>query len=367
MEKFEELKEKNFVVNEYQLAGDKLYLVFPKMISVGWTPELLKYRSSIWTADMEPVSLSFKKFFNYGEAPHIVRDFTEKDIREGVNILEKVDGSCLIVSKYKGNLIQRTRGTFSARDHSTGVELDYLAEKYPKAFDNDYVNSEKFTLLYEWTTRANRIVLDYGEDPDIRLVGCVNHETYAYMPQESLDDIVSYLGVERPARAHFKSIDELIHHVKNATHMEGYCVYFNDDQDIKKIKSDWYVAAHRFKSNCTLEYILDMFLAADMPDYQAFVASLGTAFDFECAPEALSFASKICDAYKGATRIIEHMKKFIAGLDRSKDFRTNRKNAAREIFSAYGNTNRASFAFTLLDGKELDKDQIKKLILQQVK
>ena len=40
---------------------------------------------------------------------------------------------------------------------------------------------------------------------------------------------------------------------------------------------------------------------------------------------------------------------------------------AAKVFGAYGNTNRATFLFKLLDGKQLDDDAIKKLIYQVLK
>jgi len=48
-------------------------------------------------------------------------------------------------------------------------------------------------------------------------------------------------------------------------------------------------------------------------------------------------------------------------------FTPGRKVQAQQILAAYGNTNRAAFVFTLLDGKSLSKDQLKKLLYQVTK
>jgi hypothetical protein len=54
------------------------------------------------------------------------------------------------------------------------------------------------------------------------------------------------------------------------------------------------------------------------------------------------------------------MKDFVQSI---RGFET-RKEQARHIQTTYGNVNRSSFAFSLLDGKELDDIQIFKLIDQ---
>jgi hypothetical protein len=44
-----------------------------------------------------------------------------------------------------------------------------------------------------------------------------------------------------------------------------------------------------------------------------------------------------------------------------------RKDAALKIISAYGETNRKSFCFNLLDSREIDSEGIKKLMFQVLK
>jgi len=106
METLEELKNIGFNIKEGCIAGKKAYLVFPYTLSIPWDRNLLKYRSSIWTEDMQPISLGFKKFFNLGESSHLIKDPVDDTFKKTkVTAVEKIDGSCLIVSKYNGELI----------------------------------------------------------------------------------------------------------------------------------------------------------------------------------------------------------------------------------------------------------------------
>lgn len=104
--------EEEFSFKEVEIAGDLCVLITP-LISAKFTDLNKIYRSSIWrVSDGFPVSLGFRKFMNFNEQPAFepVAPYYDKDFV----LTEKLDGSCLIVSKYKGKLIVRTRGTISA-------------------------------------------------------------------------------------------------------------------------------------------------------------------------------------------------------------------------------------------------------------
>jgi len=150
--------------------------------------------------------------------------------------------------------------------------------------------------------------------------------------------------------------------MKTVLGIEGYCIYYHNDQDIKKVKSDDYLAKHRFKSDYSVERVIDLYLQQGRPHYIDFMAYLQDELDFECMLRASADASKICDAMVTVNRITTHMEQFVRGFDGKE--RSGRKEAALAITQAYGNTNRAGFAFKLLDGGTLDNDDMKKLLFQ---
>jgi hypothetical protein len=358
----EQLEAQKFSIKKDIIAGETVVLVNPYGFPT-WTKENMIFRSSVWTLDGKPVSLAFKKFFNLTEAPQLTPDPTEKDLKTA-NIIAKLDGSLLAVSTYKGQLIHRTRGTFNAENLDNGFEIDILKEKYPQAFDNKWVNSEEYTLIFEWLSDTNRIILLYPDCPDIKLVGCVKHSDYMYFTQKELDELALEIKVSRPYAASFKSMEDVLKSVEDLKEEEGFCIYFNGDQDIKKVKSPWYLALHRFKSNCNIEHILDFYLECGQPKYNDFVMQIEKAYDFECLKMALPFASKVCDAGKEVQMILAGMRAFI---EKIRVGNPSRKMQAQEILSSYGETNRGSYLFQMLDGREINKEGMKKLYFQVLK
>jgi hypothetical protein len=348
-----------FMVHPHLIGDEVVYLVQPQHIGAKWTRDTLIYRSSVWNQQGEPVSLSFKKFFNWAEQPDLAYTPFSLTANGGVNLIEKIDGSTLIVSKYKGQLITRTRGTLDAsKAEKNGHEIQLLKDKYPSAFDP----KEGFSLLYEWVSPLNRIVLDYGVEPDIYLIGIIKHEDYTYVSQDNLDKVASDIQVKRPKTYNFNSIKEMLEAVEAFQGEEGVCVYCNRDQDIRKVKSASYLALHRFRENANIETVVDLYGEFGYPEYQAFEEQLTSKFDYECFNMVRGFASQVCEAKKQVDKIVEGMHRFIEPLKTK-----SRKDAALTIQKAYGETNRASFCFTLLDGKPLDKDKIKKLLYQCLK
>jgi hypothetical protein len=343
----------DFIYKECMIGGEKCYLITPQHIGCRWTEDNLIFRSSIWTENGRPVSLGFKKFFNYGEAPHIVPDPTDLD---GIAV-EKIDGSLLIVSQYNGELVVRTRGTVDASKLDNGFEIDYLKAKYPRAFNNAWVRSEVLSVLYEWTTPNNRIVLDYGNEPQLFLVGMVQNFSYGYRDQRYLDDVAEHLGILRPRKFAFNSLSEMLESVKELKNEEGICYYFNYEQDIKKIKSLDYLAKHRFKSNVSDENIVDLFLELECPDAISFFKHIMDTFDFEVANFSNEYITKVCNAY--ATYQAVFAKVYSLYL-RVKDY--SRKDAARVIQEELQPYIRF-MCFSFLDGKEIKKETIKKLLL----
>jgi hypothetical protein len=349
----------NFIVRPNEVAGEICWLVQPQHIGCTWTTDNLHFRSSMWNINGELISASFKKFFNLTEKPNLIPDPTDTS---KMNLLEKIDGSTLVVSKYKGSLITRTRGTFDAHDLDNGDEIEELKVRYPLAFDNMYLNSEEMTFLYEWVTPRNKIVLDYG-GLDIYLIGVVYHHDYSYMHQDDLNRFSEFIKVKRPKVYNFNSMNELVTAVQAFKGVEGIVAYFNDDQDMKKIKGIEYLALHRFKSNCNTESILDTFLSYDMPDYGEFMKKIEDQFDFECAQMSLPYISSTIDAWKVVQKIEAGMNEYVEKIKSL----PSRKEQAIAINNSYGKTARSGYVFSLLDGKEFNKETYKKLMWQVLK
>jgi hypothetical protein len=351
---------KEFFIKSVNLFGVDSFLIYPKFINPIWNETNKIYRSSIWrAADFKPLSLGYKKFENLGSNPN----FEPIDFKRPIEYIRKIDGSLGIISKINGNICFRTRQTTDARLLLNGHEIDLLIHKYPKIFNNDYINSENFTILVEWTTPNNVICLKESREPELWLTGLVQHSDYSYLPQNELDRLAKEWGINRPERYTFENFDKAILFSKENTEIEGFVLYCNDGQVLKKCKSELYLKMHRFKENANIETVLELFVENGCPSYQDFSGLIEKQYDYECLQMVRPFISDVCDAYKEVKMIISGFDKTIQGL-RSL---STRKLVAEAVLSKYGNTNRASFVFKMFDSKELSKDDVKKLLWQVLK
>jgi hypothetical protein len=352
----------SFMVHEHIVHGETMYLVQPIHIGCKWTQENKIFRSSLWSADGELASAGFPKFTNWGELPEV---FPLPESLDDVVCVEKMDGSLLIVSKWKGNYILRTRGTSDAWHLDNGHELEIFKQHLPKLdklmrFEETWPES----VLFEWTSPNQKIVLNYGDKPDWTLVGSVRHSDYSLAQQIALDDFAKCEGFKRPPTYKLATIEELLSNIKELRGKEGVVAYSNNGQTLHKLKSDWYLYRHRMKSDfSSLEKVMDVWINSGKPPYQEFFDQIAS-FDYEIANEIRGFISQICDGYKEVRKIIEGMEKFLTEQIRTLP---TRKLQAVVIIQSYGKTNRASMLFKLLDGKPLDDGDYKKLMFQVLK
>ncbi len=358
-----------FNMKACKVAGEDCVLVEPLETGLPkWNRDNLIFRSSLWTNEGELISAGFKKFFNWGEdldadgKPTGKIPYAKPSTLQGCDILDKLDGSLLIISRFKGQLIVRTRATVdAAATLSNGDEIAFLKTKYPHLFA-DY--GEHFSILAEWYSPRNKIVLNYGDEPRLWLVGAVFHENYDLASQETLDVwSEKMLFVPRPERYSFNSIEELQTAVEKLEGKEGVVAYPPDGQRPWKLKSARYLKLHYYKGDvATFDKIVDIWLELGQPGYQAFYDHLATKYDWEIAEYAKAHLSRICDASKDMARIVQGMHDFVnnqlAGLTRKEQY--------QKTIQSYGKTNRAAMVMRILDGKPLNGEQMKKLVLQSM-
>jgi hypothetical protein len=352
------------MVHQHYIGEYECYLVQPVPFGTVWTKDNVIYRSSLWDKEGNPVSLSFKKFFNLGEKPDL---FPTPPSLAYARLMEKLDGSTLIFSKYKGNLVVRTRGTVDVRAQPNGNEVDFLLNKYPKfkAFLDSAQNTQSF--IFEWTTPTNRIVLDYGDEPDMALIGMVYHDDYSMVSQAALDGLAQGMNLRRPKTYSYDSIEDMKNAVSEMRDKEGICLYYNNEQDILKIKSAHYLFLHRAKSEISsidkvIDVYMDWFMQTRQSDYDSFFNYLTEKFDFEIATMAHGHADKITKAMKDVIKIMDEL------FECADDCRhITRKDAASKILQEYGNVGRAAIVFKILDNKPIEADEYKKILYQVLK
>ena len=349
-----------FNIKHCIIAGDECVLVTPKDMSVEWNEDNNIFRSSIWRkSDMHPVSLGFKKFTNLGEQPA----FEPMDDYEDLEFVRKMDGSLLIVSKYKGELVVRTRGTIDASQLENGYEIEFLKNKYPEVFDNFWLDSEKFSLLFEWTTPTNRIVLKESEEPTLWLIGIVSHKDaydpfmqwmgctqkmYTYFTQKDLDAQAEFLGVSRPER-YTLNLQNVSEYLKDKTSIEGVVIYANGGQILKKVKTPRYLYMHKvFTGIKTVDHLFDLFVDYGQPQREKFEALLSTNFDWELVVALKALMDELYDKIRLITYKIMQINVYLINPD---FMALDRKGKAQKILELFPND--SGIAFALLDNKEI--------------
>ena len=344
-----------FLYKECEFSGDKCWLIVPNDMSTKWDDDNFRFRSCIVRqSDNFVVSQGFGKFVNFGERP----EFQPWNYDAPFEARHKIDGSLLIVSKYKGELILRTRGTIDARQMPNGHEIDFLINKYSKFFyELIYSAAETYSTsyLFEWTTPSNIIVLREHDVPTLTLVGAVTNNSCWYTSENFLDDIAEEYDLNRPQKYVYESIADCIADVAAWTGKEG--VVINQGQFKKKIKGDEYCELHKLATGITgVGKVLDVFMAS--PKFISsddFYKYIETTLDYEIAEKCKEYIVKICAAYRRYLAQSEVIESYVELL---RDYET-RKEQAQDIQSRFIGLD-VGQAFTVLDNRAIDDKLIRK-------
>lgn len=351
----------HFTFKDCVIGGDECWLINPKDIKTKWSDDNLHFRSLIIRkSDHFVVSTGFKKFFNLTEQPDI-----DKFPDGSFTAYEKHDGSLIICTWHYGEeeeFVFRTRGTSSITSLDNGYELQFLLEKYPKlkvAMRHNPLHS----ILCEWETPNNKIVLDRVDEPTLTLIGVVRHEDFSYVPQEELDRLAIAWGLGRPEKYDYSSIAECVKDVHNWKGKEGVVLYSEDGQHLRKIKGEEYLNLHKilfgFK---TIKSYLDCFMETErFAKYGDFFNYVESHINYEVAERGKDDIRKICVAYSKVVNQIDNVKKHV---DQLKNGFSRKEQAVN--FQQHWKDWRLSAAFQYLDDGKIDDKIIRRGIEKEL-
>jgi hypothetical protein len=350
---------KDFIVTEHVIAGDLIYFIRPSPAVQKWSKSILNFRSSMWTEEGELISASYPKFFNLEENPDI--DPIDYSKFNEFKFIEKVDGSTLIVSRYRGTTIMRTRGTIDATVLPTGSELAMFRNLYTKFFEDlETEDTVDKSYIFEWYSPKNRIVINYGDSPIFTLTNVVKHSDYGLTRQDDLDAIAAIYGFLRPIYYSASSMPEMISTIRALKGKEGVCVYYNNDQNIRKLKGLEYLKKHAFRSHCTVSSILSLAVDQGLPDKEGFIHGLEKEFDFECIQFATESIEIVYRAIQGAYARLSQLR-----IELEKLSHLSQKDFAIQILPKYTKIE-TGILFSLRKSPELTLATLQKLIEQYI-
>ncbi len=350
-----------FDFKEMEIERHPCVLVTPKEMGVDWNKDNLILRSLIYRKkDYLPVSLSWPKFFNYTEQPGLYPNPDNFDISKSY-IDEKIDGSTLIVSRYRGKYIIRTRGTFDVCCLPNYLELaSTLREELERATNNKWVDSEGVTLLFEWQSVDNIIIIR-PQKSQLFLIGAINMADYSIKSVKELEEISAAINIPRPKQFKFGSIKEIIDTCKSLKGQEGYVFSYNNNQNRVKLKGDWYLKLHRMKSAISsFNNLMDLYFDLDYPTQSSFFKYIEDTFDYELAKVAEPNIIQIDNIYTKA----KYFELSILGwVERNCLFcHLSKKDAAMKILEKYSKDGLDSYAFFIHKQGKLDKKMFRKLM-----
>ena len=314
-------------------------LIFPKKGVDGfWTRDILWARSIMIHRDTHKIlSRGFDKFFNYHERVDIEPDpdFLDCEFRE------KIDGSLLIVSVINGKLNVRTRGTLDAyiQYPNTKVEYDnFIQTKYKDVFDYILEAGEGRSYLFEHTTPRNIIVLNYGAEPKLKLLGIITNETgYLERSDDYLDGFAQLYNIERPQKYVIKASED-VQKLLEIQNIEGFVLYYDGGQKMKKLKTEEYLQKHRVRTQFNHNTLIESWkkhsqLSGDA-EYTAreLKTILSKEFDYECInfPHLWSWWNSI---YQDAYDLFEKVYGIVDTLISEYPIRAEFAKVVKETFS----------------------------------
>ncbi len=337
---------------------DGLRLVIPQhsaaVSNEAWSRGNLWWRSRVESVkNGDTVSQGFGKFFNLGQGPDGLRIDAETiltAIRANQRVVAtlKYDGSCLIRSVYRGEVMFRTRGSFSYEYHdNANNEMGIFLDKYPKLLDPTW-QADK-SLLFEWLTPNFQIVIKY-EEPDLRLLGAVDHghrhfSHLRYLTMEELECISTESGIPLIEYHVIDSVQGWHHFYRDVVdhrEIEGYVLRLNNEQDLVKVKATPYLTKHGVKSNLSFKSMVEFWLQHGQEAiYVSILGQLEKLYDEEVVMWALPFVDNLFVAVEGWMSALSDIEKNV-----NERRHWARKDFAIEMQKVYAD-DRAKFAIAM--------------------
>ena len=210
-----------------------------------WDEITIQCRGLVTNSKGDIVARPFKKFFNYEE--HKPEELPNEDFV----VYEKMDGSLGILFNYQDEWILATRGSFTSPQAIKGKEILDRHDISAWRKDNTYL----FEIIYP----ENRIVVDYGNEEKLVVLGGIHTET----GDEISDMGLSYMGeagfeIVTTYKTWGEGYDLLQEEISKDK--EGYVIRFKNGFRMK-IKGNEYKRLHRIITNISnrdiWEYLKD--------------------------------------------------------------------------------------------------------------
>lgn len=187
--------------------------------------------------EVELVCLPMGKFFNLNENPFTMN----LDLSRVERIEPKADGSLISTFIHQGELLVKTKGSFSSEQALRSMEWINIRPFFKEYLS--WITQNGYTVNMEWVSPDNQIVLRY-EEPQLKVLNIRNNLDGSYLNVENTPLVDWYSKVDLDG----KSVVEFINQVPSQIGIEGFVGLMEDGLRFK-IKTDWYLALHKSKDS----------------------------------------------------------------------------------------------------------------------
>ena len=192
----------------------------------------------------------FPKFFNIGENPEYEEGYQDWKVE---SVMEKMDGSLGISYYFNDEIRFATRGSFVSEQAIKATEI--WREKY-RQFHNMKIDVKvPVTYLVEIIYPENRVVVDYGKQEELVMLGITYISENSRIPESPYSDLKyeAELLKMKVAEEYKFSIDEMLN-MKSMIdpNEEGWVVKFTNGKRLK-IKGDQYMSVQRIMHGLSIK------------------------------------------------------------------------------------------------------------------
>lgn len=350
-EKINEAIEEGLISRRKHPTQDLWILNYTQTVQIDrkWNQETISCRGLIVNDLNRVIARPFKKFFNIEELSyfrnylHNLYDVKYSEIfRLPFKAYEKLDGSLgILYWDKKERLSIATRGSFESEQAVKATEI--LRTKY-----SDVKFERRYTYLFEIIYKENRIVLDYGDTEDIRLIAILDTDTG--IDNDIYSDEFAHLPFIRPILYEgIYGLEELSH--KQEENKEGFVLLFENGFRAK-FKFEEYKRLHKIMTGVTPKRIFEQVRAN--VEIDKWLENVPDEFYQEIKKQALDFSSAYAKIEAEAKEIYE---KVVKECESKPEFDGDiRHSVNRKLFaSKVIKTKYASILFSILDRKSYDQ------------
>lgn len=222
-----------------------------------WDDITLQTRGLVTDNNGKIIAKPFKKFFNIEENKYTPT--------EEFDVYDKMDGSLGIIFNYNGQWIMATRGSFTSDQSIKGKEI---FDKYIKEYGDGKLITN-LTYLVEIIYPENRIVVNYGKDEKLVLLGVIDE--YGEINHSKFNSLWFHKDLIVKKYDGIKDYSMLKGIIKD--NEEGFVVRFANGERIK-VKGVEYLRLHKIMTNVSTTAVWEVLssggnmehLIKDIPD-----------------------------------------------------------------------------------------------------